>query len=124
MKLVLRPCDEQSKPFVADSFVRSYQGGGGPLENVDSMPRARALRLWLNKRWADVRVMTGEGVPDLYLGWILVRFDVKGWPAWYIYVKHELRRQGLAREAMKLLGCKRVLLTTREWQEEWNEQAR
>lgn len=117
MKLVLRECDESAKAFVADSFVRSYQGGSTPLAHVDPAERSRALRKWLNERWTDVRIMTGEGEPDVFLGWVMASHD--GCSAWYCYVKHDLRRHGLAREALAAMGLERVALTNREWQEEW-----
>lgn len=120
MNLILRVCDDAAKPFVADSFVRSYRGGLGPLSEVDAAQRARAMRTWLGQRWGDVRVMTGEGAPDLFLGWVLVDLDAAGWPVWYAYVKEDLRRQGLCRLALEKLGSTHVRLTNHLWQEEWN----
>lgn len=116
MNLVLLPCSESAKPFVADSFVRSYQGGDTPLAKVEAGPRARALRAWLDERWSSVRVMIGEGDCDVFLGWLML---ADGDAAWYVYVKHDIRRQGLAREALRMAKRERVLLTTREWQCDW-----
>jgi hypothetical protein len=116
VRLALLPCSESAKAFVADSFVKSYRGGTGPLAAVETGPRARAQRQWLSERWHDVRIMVGDEKPDVFLGWLLL--GPRG-AAWYCYVKHDVRRNGLCRAALELAGCDRVLLTMSDWQEGW-----
>ena len=97
----LRNYQPEDKNFVSNSFYSSLKHGndneGYSLDAEQFNKNFNALFKWLEKN-ATIKVAYSEDYNDLILGYVIYQeLTEKKCKLWYIYTKHSVRRQGLAK---------------------------
>lgn len=102
--IAIRPMIDSDRPFIFDSFRRSFDSSAGP--NTRPYPvHCFAALLDIG----ECHVAVAADSPDVIIGWSLVI----GTTLEYVYVKKDARRCGIARE---LVGhVTRAACTTAPW---------